>query len=82
MDDYEHSAGAAYDSWCWVRITEEVLVSLEVNFTQILLFRTCEEKICTFATMAECHGYRCHLVPVVLLGLLIGFLAYSRKVHW
>jgi hypothetical protein len=49
---------------------------------QVLLFRTREAEVCALASMAFSHGHgRCQL-PVVFLGLLIGFLAYGGEIHW
>jgi len=55
----------------------EILIRL-----QLLLLWIGAQKISTVAIMAVCHGYRGCLLPVVFLGLLAGFFAQGRKVHW
>ena len=49
---------------------------------QLLLLWIGAQKISIVAVMAVRYGYRGCLLPVVLLGLLAGFFAQGRKVHW
>ena len=54
----------------------------QLNNLQFFLLWISTEKVCSIATMAVRHGDCGRLVPVVLLGLLAGFLAQRWKVHW
>ena len=84
LDDHRDSTGAAHDPRSWVCINnkDEVRGASGLMTLQVLLFRTREAEVCALASMAFSHGHgRCQL-PVVFLGLLIGFLAYGGEIHW
>jgi len=66
----------------WVGHSTKTLTGLMTDaHSQFLLLGTGSEEICPIVNMALDDGGRCHLVPMVPLGLLAHFLPYRGKIH-